>query len=115
RSGLPLQQTAAVVQLSDGIDVRHELVLARKRPDKLELQVAAGLTNADAIVLAEAIEQLNALLEHAVPGIPMRVLELLIVAELPFLKQHSRRAESRRPKRVQRRARRAWMLGCLSP
>src|SRR5207249_11030676 len=53
--------------------------------------IAARLANAHAIVLPEAIEQLNALLEHAVPGIPMRVLELLIVTELPFLKQHSSR------------------------
>ena len=43
------------------------------------LQIAAGLANANAIVLAEAVEQLNALLEHAIPGIAMRVLELLIL------------------------------------
>src|SRR5437870_13039622 len=33
----------------------------------------------------------NALLEHAVPAIALRVLELLILIELPFLKQHGRR------------------------
>jgi hypothetical protein len=49
------------------------------------------VANADAIVLAEAVEQLNALLEHAIPGIAMRVLELLILIKLPFLKQGDRR------------------------
>ena len=31
------------------------------------------------------------MLEHAVPAIALRVLELLILIELPFLKQHGRR------------------------
>src|SRR5205807_7769735 len=90
-SGLPFEQAAATVQPSDGIDVRHEFVLVRKWPYKLDLQVAAGLANADAILLAEAVEQLNALLEHAVPAVAMRVFELLILTEFPFLKQGSRR------------------------
>jgi hypothetical protein len=57
-------------------------------PHKLDLQVAPGLANAHAIILAEAVEQLNALLEHAIPAIAMRVFELLILKKLPFLKQH---------------------------
>src|SRR5207302_4049838 len=72
------------------IDVGYEFVLVRKRPYKLNLQVAAGLANANAILLAEPFEQPNALLEHAIPGIAMRVFELLILIELPFLKQGSR-------------------------
>src|SRR5205807_7371383 len=89
-SGLPFEQAAATVQPSDGIDVRHEFVLVRKWPYKLNLQIAAGLANANAILLAEAVEQLNALLEHAIPAVAMRVFELLILTELPFLKQGSR-------------------------
>src|SRR5437870_7919193 len=46
--------------------------------------------NANAIILAEAVEQLNALFEHAIPRIAMRILELLILIELPLLKQGSR-------------------------
>src|SRR2546425_9458375 len=91
RSGLPLEQAALIIQPPDGIDVRHELVLAGERPHKLDLQVVPGLANAHAILLAEAVEQLNALLEHAIPGVTMRVLELLILIEFPFLKQGSRR------------------------
>src|SRR5207245_11564191 len=62
----------------------------RKRPYKLHLQVAARLANANAILLAEPFEQPNALLEHAIPAVAMRVLELLILIELPFSKQGSR-------------------------
>src|SRR5437867_1711325 len=87
---LPFVQTVAVVQSPSGIDVCYKFVLTGKRPYKLDLQVAAGLTNADAIFLTEAVEQLNALLEHAIPAIAMRVLELLILIELPCLKQGSR-------------------------
>src|SRR5438876_20226 len=57
---------------------------------RLDLQIAARLADAHAILLTEAVKQLNALLEHAVPSIAMRVLELLILTELPFLKQGSR-------------------------
>src|SRR5439155_27179457 len=89
-SRLPFEQAAAIVQPSDGIDVGYEFVLVRKWPCKLDLQIAARLANPNAILLAEAVEQLNALLEHAIPAIAMRVLELLILIELPFLKQGSR-------------------------
>src|SRR5207245_10611571 len=68
-----------------------EFVLVRKRPHKLDLQVAAGLANAHAIFLTEAVEQLNTLLEHAIPGVAMRVFELLILIKLPLLKQHRSR------------------------
>src|SRR5207244_10350022 len=47
--------------------------------------------NANAILLTEPFEQLNALLEHAIPSVAMRVFELLILIQLPFLKQGSRR------------------------
>ena len=40
------------------------------------LQIAAGLANANVIVLAEAVEQLNALLEHAIQVSPMRILNV---------------------------------------
>src|SRR3989442_11901078 len=49
------------------------------------------MANAHAILLAEAVEQLNALLEHAIPAIAMRELQLLILIQCPLLKQGSRR------------------------
>src|SRR5207249_2595506 len=83
----PFEQAAAIVQPSDGIDVSDEFVLSRKRPHKLDLQIAAGLANEDAIFLAEAVEQLDALLEHVVPCIATRVLQWLISIQRPFFKQ----------------------------
>src|SRR5205807_757357 len=89
RSGLPLDEGASAIQLPNGIDEGHELVLAGNRSCKLDLQVAAGLADANPVILAETIEQLDSLLEHAVPGVAVRVLELLILKELPFLKHGS--------------------------
>src|SRR5206468_4323040 len=76
---------------SDGIDISNELTSCRKRSHELDLQITPGLANANAILLTEAFEQLNALLEHAIPAVAMRVFELLILIQLPFLKQRSRR------------------------
>ena len=65
--------------------------MIRELLHKFDLQIPAGLANADPILLAEALEQLDALLEHAVPGIAMRVLQWLTPIERPFLKQGSGR------------------------
>src|SRR5437660_7588717 len=54
-SGLPLDQAACPVQLSDRVDVGYEVILFRHCPRELELQVAAALANADAVVLAEPL------------------------------------------------------------
>src|SRR5438046_6623699 len=90
RRSLPFEQTVAVVQSPSGIDVCHKFVLTGKRPYKLDLQVAAGLTNAEGMFLAEAVGQLNALLEVAIPDIAMRVLVVLILLECPRLTHGTR-------------------------
>src|SRR5207245_7457445 len=71
------------------IDEGDELIRCRQLPRKFDLQIAPRLRNANPVILAEAIEQLDSLLEHAVPGVAVRVLELLILIELPFLKHGS--------------------------
>src|SRR5439155_11730711 len=88
-SGLPLDQAARAVQRSDRVDVGYEVILFRNCPGELDLQVAARLANADAVVLAEPLEELNPLLQHAVPGISVRVLQALVLASRPFAKQDS--------------------------
>jgi hypothetical protein len=57
RRGLPLQQAALSVKLTDGIDVGDELVLSSNRPGELDLQIALRLADLDAIVLAESVKQ----------------------------------------------------------
>src|ERR1039458_4600558 len=47
--------------------------------------------NADAAVLGEALEQLDALLQHPVPGVVARVGQAHVLANGPLLEQHSRR------------------------
>src|SRR5437870_13721314 len=73
-SGLPLDQGAGAVQLSDRVDVGYEVILFGNGSHELDLQVTAQLANADAVVLAEPLEELNPLLQHAVPGVAVRVL-----------------------------------------
>src|SRR5213078_2587963 len=54
------------------------------RPHKLDLQVLTRLSYADAVFLAEAIEQLNALFEHAVPAVTLGVVQRLLLVLRPF-------------------------------
>src|SRR6476659_3106865 len=51
------------------------------------LQVPSRLANADPVFLAEAFEQLNTLLQHAVPAIAFRVMQGLVLVCRPFLEQ----------------------------
>ena len=83
-SGLPFQQAAAVIQFSEGIHIGYEVIASWERTRKLDLQVAPGLANADATVLTEAVEQLQALLQHAVPAVPLGVVQRLILINGPF-------------------------------
>src|SRR4029077_13752180 len=57
RCGLPFQQTALTVQRSDGVDIGNEIVVAGNWPRELDLQIAARLTNANAIVLTAAVQK----------------------------------------------------------
>ena len=70
--GLPLQETAGAVQLADGVDISHEIIAARQWLDHFDLQIATRLVDTNAVVLAEAGEQQDALLEHAIPGVVVR-------------------------------------------
>ena len=54
--------------------------------DHFDLQIATRLADANAIVLAEAGEQHDALLEHAVPGVIVREVQLLTFRGGPFAK-----------------------------
>src|ERR1035441_167673 len=52
--------------------------------------MAVRRLNLDAPILDEAIEQLNALLKHVVPGVVSRVGQVHVLAWCPLLKQDSR-------------------------
>src|SRR5207249_7982765 len=69
------------------VDVGHELFILGDGLGKLDLHVALRLANMHTIVLAEEIEQLNALLEHAIPTVSFRILKLLIAVIGPLAEQ----------------------------
>jgi hypothetical protein len=48
--------------------------------DKFDLQVAPRLLDADAVILTETLEQMNALLQHSIPTVILRVLQILLFA-----------------------------------
>src|SRR5206468_18921 len=67
------------------------IVVCRYWVSTRRLRTKTTWATADAILLAEAVEQLNALLEHAIPAIAMRVLKLVLLMDGPILKQGNRR------------------------
>ena len=74
--------------MSDRVNVGNKVIALRQRPGEFDLQVLPGLADSDAVVLGEAIEQLDPLLQHAVPRRAIRILELAVLMGGPFAKQH---------------------------
>ena len=110
-SGFPFEQAARPVQLSNGINIGDEIVLARNWPRELDLQVATRLADANAVVLAESVQKLNALLQHAIPCITVRVVQALVLTSRSIRETKRRphlRAGNKQPAPVQMPARRAW-------
>src|ERR1039457_332993 len=62
----------------------------------MELYLLGGTRppNTNAAVLSEPLQQLDALLQHAVPGVVARVGQTHVLAHAPLLEQHSRRVFS---------------------
>ena len=83
---LPFQQAACPIKFPDPINVGDEFV-SIYRSCELDLQVTPRLVNPDAVVLAEAGEEHDPLLEHAIPGVVVRKVQILIFASRPFTKE----------------------------
>ena len=60
---------------------------AGKWPLELDLQVSAGLTNAYAVVLDEAFEQLDPLLQQEIPRTVAGIVEIAVLVRTPFPEQ----------------------------
>src|SRR5579864_601347 len=89
--GFPFEQASTAVESSDGIDVGHELIASRERAHELDLQIPSGLADADPVVLAKALKELNALLEHLVPAVALGVVQRLVFVLGPLaIKRHGR-------------------------
>src|ERR1019366_9524561 len=88
RTGLPFQHTRCAVQFADRIDKNDKAVAGTQHTCESNLLMAVRLVNLDAPVLGEALEQLDALLEHVVPGVVARVGQLQVLAWRPLLEQY---------------------------
>src|ERR1019366_4459253 len=90
RAGLPLQHTRCAIQFADRIDKGDKAVARTQWACEADLLMAVWLVNLDAAILDEALEQLNALLKHVVPGVVARVGQLQVLTRCPLLKQDGR-------------------------
>src|SRR6266581_2597169 len=79
-SGFPFEKATPAIEFADCINVGHELVVSANRQDEFHLQVAPRLPDANAVFLTETLQQLNALLQHSIPTVILRVLQILLPA-----------------------------------
>src|ERR1019366_4343982 len=89
-AGLPLQHTGCAVQFTDRIDKGDKAVARTQRARESDLLMAVWLVNLNPAVLDETLEQLNALLQHVVPGVVSGVGQLQVLTRCPLLKQDCR-------------------------
>src|SRR5208282_5071863 len=89
--GLPFQNAGRAVQFTNGVDVSDKTVAGSQGPIELNLLGGTRVANANPAVLSETFEQLDALLQHTVPGVAARVGQAHVLAHAPLLEQHSRR------------------------
>ena len=52
--------------------------VSANRQNEFDLQVAQRLADADAVILTETLQQLNPLLQHSIPTVILRVLQILL-------------------------------------
>ena len=86
--GLPLQHTGCAIQFANSIDKSDKAVARTQRAREADLLMAVRLVNLDAALLGEALQQLNALPEHVVPGVASRIGQLQMLTRRPLLKQN---------------------------
>ena len=91
RGGFPFQDAWSVVEFTDGVDVADEVVAGTERLVELDLLGRTGTANANATILSKALQQLDTLLQHAIPVSLPRIGEARIFAQAPLLEQCSGR------------------------
>src|SRR5207237_380192 len=75
------------VEVSNSVDIGNEVVSSGERPCELDLQVLPGLANTNAVVLCEALEELDPLLQHTIPSCALGVFEGAVFVKSPFSEQ----------------------------
>src|SRR5436190_22303102 len=67
------------VKLSDRIHVGYEVVAAREWAHELDLKILARLKHAHAVLLAETLDQMNALFQHPIPVVALGITQRLLL------------------------------------
>src|SRR5712692_2463258 len=86
---LPVDQAVLAINLPEGIKIGNEFAPSRQRPHDLDLKILLRTANPNAIVPRKGFEQMDALVEEAVPGLSFAVFKRSIAVWFPFLEKHS--------------------------
>src|SRR4029077_5384327 len=81
----PVDETLGAVEFAEGIDISDEFIVTGKAAHHPHLQVLFRSVNLDPIVLCEALEQMDSLVNEAIPGFSFFVFEGNVAEHAPFL------------------------------
>src|SRR5712691_12736551 len=85
---LPVNQAVLAIDLPEGIKIGNEFAPSRQCPKQLDLQIPLRIANPNAIIPRKCFEQMDPLVEEAVPGFSFAVLKWSIAVCFPFLEKH---------------------------
>ncbi len=91
RGSFPFQKTRCAVEFANRVNIGNKVVAGAESPLELNLLGRTRLPNLNAGVLGKALKQLDALLQHAVPGVIAGVGQPHVLAHAPLLEQNSGR------------------------
>src|SRR5712692_6690527 len=85
---LPVDQAVLAINLPEGIQIGNEFASSRQCPHDLDLKILLRTANPNAIIPRKGFEQMDALVEEAVPGLSFAVFKGSMAVCLPFLEKH---------------------------
>src|SRR5712692_99247 len=86
---LPVDQAVLAIDLPAGIQIGNEFASSRQCPHDLDLKILLRTANSYAIIPRKGFEQMDSLVEEAVPGLSFAVFKRSLAVCLPFLEKHS--------------------------
>src|SRR6516162_1788561 len=84
---LPVDEAAHPINFTDRVEVGNELAAARKPAKLLYLEILMRVGNSDAIVLSKPFEQMDSLVQQAIPSLALPVIKSRIAIGRPLTKQ----------------------------
>ena len=105
------------IEVTNGINVGHELIGIREFPYHLDLKVLLRLGNLDSVVLGEILEEMHTLMEQPVPGLSLFEFKRSIAEGAPFSMKGRATvatAEVRLQRFFEATTERSWRPGSLS-